>query len=54
MLIVYGKATTSFTNNGLGVLTDYRSNPLITEVLNGEYLLEFDYSAKGKSAEHLI
>lgn len=43
-----------FEHNGLGVLKDFTSNPQITEVLNGEYTLEFEYSKNGWLNEYLI
>lgn len=54
MLIIYDKDTTSFDNLGLGVLRDFKSEPLITEVLNGLYNLEFDYVRDGWLSESLI
>ena len=42
MLVIYNKDATTFNNLGLGILKDFYSNPLITEVLNGEYNLEFE------------
>lgn len=54
MLKLYSKDTTIFDNNGLGVLKDYITNPIITEALNGEYTLEFGYSKTGVLAEYLL
>lgn len=54
MLKIYSKETTIFTNNGIGILKDYISNPIITEVLNGEYTLEFEYSKQGNLADKLV
>ncbi len=54
MLTIYGANTTSFNNLGYGVLKDFYSDPIITEVLNGEYNLEFDYVNGGKLSEYLI
>lgn len=54
MLIVYSKDTTSFHNNGLGVLREFVNTPIITEVLNAEYNLEFEYLVDGWLSEHLI
>lgn len=54
MLVLYTKNTTSFSNLGLGILRDFNTNPLITEVLNGEYNLEFEYINGGWLSEELI
>ncbi len=54
MLIIYSASTTSFSNLGLGILTDFYSDPLITEVLNGEYNLELEYAISGKLSEYII
>ena len=54
MLKIFSKETTSFFNNGIGVLTDYISDPIITEVLNGEYTLELEYLKTGKYADYLV
>ena len=54
MLTIYDKATTSFNNLGIGVLRDFKSDPLITEVLNGLYNLEFEYVTDGWLSEYLI
>jgi len=43
-----------FTNNGYGVLQDFVSNPIITEVLNGDYTLEFEYALEGWLSEYII
>lgn len=53
MLILYDKSTTNFNNLGLGVLRDFKSEPLITEVLNGLFNLEFDYTRTGWLSENL-
>lgn len=54
MLTVYSKETTSFSTLGLGVLTDFISNPLVTEELNGVYTLEFEYAKDGYLSEYLV
>ena len=54
MLVLYSSNTTSFSNLGLGVLRDFYSNPTITEVLNAEYNLEFEYVSGGWLCEDLI
>lgn len=54
MLKLFNKNATSFKNLGLGILTDFTKDPLITEVLNGEYNLEFTYKKDGKLFENLV
>lgn len=54
MLVLYAKNATSFSNLGLGILRDFSTNPLITEVLNGEYNLEFEYINGGWLSEELV
>lgn len=54
MLVVYLNNTNNFDNLGLGVLKDFKSNPEITEVLNGMYNLEFDYVKDGWLSEYLV
>ena len=54
MLTIYDKTTTSFNNLGIGVLRDFKSDPLITEVLNGLYNLEFEYACDGWLSEYLV
>ena len=54
MLVLYSSNTTSFSNLGLGVLRDFYSNPTITEVLNAEYNLEFEYVTGGWLGEDLV
>lgn len=54
MLSIYSKTTTSFNNLGIGVLRDFKSEPLITEVLNGLYNLEFEYACDGWLSEYLV
>lgn len=54
MLTIYNSTTTSFSTLGLGVLKDFISDPLITEILNGSYTLEFEYSKNGFLSESLI
>ena len=41
-MILYEKGTTNFTRNGLGYLNNVLSAS-VTEELNGEYSLVFDY-----------
>ena len=62
MLSIYSK-NVSFTQNnvdmyfgalGYGVLTDLTSDALITEELNGSYILEFEYLEAGKLSEYLV
>ena len=54
MIVLYDSNIKSFDNLGLGVLRDFKSEPEITEVLNGLYNLEFDYAKKGWLSEYLI
>ena len=54
MLVIYNKDTTEFNNLGLGVLRDIKSEPEITEVLNGQYNLEFEYIKDGWLSEEII
>lgn len=46
MLVLYTSKATSFSNLGLGILKDLKSDPLITEELNGSFILEFEYIKK--------
>lgn len=54
MIRVYKNNCDDFYNNGLGVLTDFKSSPEITEELNGCFELNFDYALKGKNSEYLV
>lgn len=54
MLVLYKDDTTSFSNLGLGVLKDLRSDALITEELNGPLILEFEYTKKGHLSDSLV
>ena len=62
MLIIYDKSVSFdrsdtnmfFDSLGYGVLTDLVSDPLITEELNGSYILEFEYKKDGKLSEYLV
>lgn len=54
MLVLYDKNTSDFSNLGFGVLRDLKSDPEITEVLNGLYNLEFKYIIDGWLSEKLI
>ena len=53
MLKIFSKEATSFKSLGLGVLRDFYTDPIITEVLNGEYILEFKYKKDGFLYEYL-
>lgn len=62
MLTIYSK-NVSFQKNendmyfgslGYGVLRDLYTDPLITEELNGSYILEFNYKIDGSLNEYLI
>lgn len=54
MLVLYTSKATSFSNLGLGILKDLKSDPLITEELNGSFILEFEYIKNGFLSEKLI
>lgn len=54
MLVIYESTATTFDTLGLGVLRDVKSDPLITEELNGTYTLEFEYAMKGFLSEKLV
>ncbi len=54
MMKLFGSSSTSFTTLGLGVLRDYKSDPIISEELNGAFTLEFEYSIDGYLSESLI
>lgn len=43
-----------FDSLGYGTLSDVVSDPLITEELNGSYILELEYMKNGKFAEYLV
>lgn len=52
MIRIYSQDTTSFTNNGLGILKDALSCK-VTEQLNGQYDLTMEYPANGWLASEL-
>ncbi len=54
MIRIYSNDCKDFNNNGLGILLDFKTSPKITESLNGNFELNFDYAIKGKNVEHLI
>lgn len=54
MIVLYDENATSFDSLGIGVLTNFKDTPTITEVLKGEYILEFEYPKNVKYAEYLI
>ena len=54
MLVLYSDKTTSFSTLGIGVLRDFKSDPLITEELNGSYTLEFSYSKTGYLVDRIV
>ena len=54
MIIIYSSETTEFDTLGLGTLRDFFSLPKVTEALNGEYFLEFEYVRGGKNFEYLL
>lgn len=54
MIRIYKNDCEDFNNNGLGILTDFKTSPKIKESLNSSFELNFDYALKGKNAEYLI
>ena len=56
-MLIYDKKTIlkeeNFQSNGLGYLTDFMSEPIITEKLNGTFELQFDYLLTGNNAQYL-
>lgn len=53
MLVLYNSSTTSFSNLGLGILRDLKSDAIITEELNGSFILEFEYTKNGFLSDKL-
>lgn len=45
--------TEAYASMGLGALKDFRTSPLVTEVLNGQYYLEFEYVINGLNATNI-
>lgn len=54
MIRIYNNDCDDFNNNGLGILTDFKTSPKIKESLNSNFELNFDYALKGKNAEYLV
>lgn len=54
MIVIYDSKETSFSSLGLGILKDFKSNPLITEELKGSFILEFDYAKEGFLSDKLV
>lgn len=54
MIRIYKNDCEDFNNNGLGILTDFKTSPKIKESLNSSFELNFDYALKGKNAEYLV
>ena len=50
---IYLQNETDFTKNGLGFLTD-TLEATVTEVLNGDYILDFTYKLNGALSEYLV
>ena len=50
---IYLKNVIDFENNGLGFLTDTIDSK-VTETLNGDYILEFEYPVNGKLNEYIV
>lgn len=54
MITLYEKTETDFTHNGLCVLDSNIINPVVTEELNGLFMLEFDFLARAPYAQEII
>lgn len=54
MISIFNKTETNFTHNGLGNLDDYLINPVVTEELNGIFMLEFDYQIHAPHSDELL
>lgn len=54
MLVLYNSSATSFSNLGLGILRDLKSDAIITEELNGSFILEFEYTKNGFLSDKLL
>ena len=54
MIRIYKNDCDDFNNNGLGILSDFKTSPKIKESLNGSFELSFDYALKGQNAEYLV
>ena len=55
MITIHNKNSTDFLrNNGIGILTDFKSSPNVKETLNGEFYIEFEYNCSGRYAKYLV
>lgn len=54
MIRIYRNDCENFDNNGLGILSDFKTTPKIKESLNGRFELNFDYAIDGKNSEYLV
>ncbi|MGX6992142.1 hypothetical protein, partial [Pseudolactococcus reticulitermitis] len=54
MISYFNKTETTFTNNGLGILDDYVIRPIVSEEMNGLFILEFDYPIHAPHSSKLI
>ena len=54
MIKIFPSTATVFNTLGYGVLKDNKTAPLITEELNGPYILELEYALNGYLSEYLI
>lgn len=54
MIRIYKNDCDDFDNNGLGILSDFKTSPKIKESLNSNFELSFDYALKGQNAEYLV
>lgn len=54
MISVHDRTAKAFTATGLAVLDRQIIDPVVTEELNGKYVLSFSYPADGSAAQHLV
>ncbi len=54
MIRIYKNDCEDFDNNGLGILSDFKTSPKIKEALNGKFELNFDYIRYGKNSEYIV
>lgn len=54
IITIHAKNAEDFLkNNGIGVLTDFKSSPKVKEAINGELYLEFEYKKTGRYSKYL-
>lgn len=55
IITIHAKNSTDFLrNNGIGIITDFRSSPNVREATNGEFYIEFEYNYNGKNSKYLV